>query len=313
MPWIGSTSMFGMLRAASAKLASTSAPSMMSALVRPSLAKFFCKALVLPSFTVALSSTTMPPSLALADSACLRASARTFFGRSMAWLRGVGPNDRPPPRNRLTRAEPWRADPVPFCLYIFLPVRWISARFLTSCVPRWRLASCQTMQRWMRSARGVSPKISSDTVTEPAASPARVVTVSSMSRALLSRFRGGGRRARRNCRRGCALGRRAEFAGFGGILGKRLLDRVPHHDPATLGAGHRSFNQNEAPLDVGLNHAQIEGGDPLDAEMSGHLFVLEGFAGVLTAAGTADRAMRDRDAVRCAQASEVPALHAARK
>ncbi len=78
----------------------------------------------------------MPPSLALAESACLSASARTFLGSSMAWLRGVGPNERPPPRNRLTRAEPWRAEPVPFCRYIFLPVRMISARFLTSWVPR---------------------------------------------------------------------------------------------------------------------------------------------------------------------------------
>src|SRR5262249_30655009 len=109
MPCTGSTSMFGILRAARAKLASSSAPSMISALVSPSLAKLFCSALVLPFFTVAFSSTMMPPSLALADNACLSASARTFLGRSIAWLRGVGPNERPPPRKRLTRAGPWRA------------------------------------------------------------------------------------------------------------------------------------------------------------------------------------------------------------
>src|SRR5947208_13486103 len=63
MPCTGSTSMFGMLRAARAKLVSTSAPSMMSALVSPSLAKLFCSAAVLPSFMLALSSTMMPPSL----------------------------------------------------------------------------------------------------------------------------------------------------------------------------------------------------------------------------------------------------------
>src|SRR5262249_43551788 len=106
----------------------------------PSLAKFFCSAPVLPSFTVAFSSTRMPPSLALADKACLSASARTFFGRSIAWLRGVGPNERPPPRKRLTRAEPWRAGPGPLCRYIFFPVRGISARVFASCVPRRRLA-----------------------------------------------------------------------------------------------------------------------------------------------------------------------------
>src|SRR6188508_1348131 len=75
MPWIGSTSTLGMLRAALAKPTSTSAPSMMSVLLQPSFSKCDASCLVLPSFTVALSSTMMPPSLALADSACLSASA----------------------------------------------------------------------------------------------------------------------------------------------------------------------------------------------------------------------------------------------
>src|SRR5690242_15615418 len=128
MPWIGSTSMFGRLRAASLSPASTSAPSTISALSRPSLAKLALSALVLPPSTAALSTTRMPPSLALADSACLSASARTFLGRPISWLRTTGPNERPPPRNRLARIEPWRAPPVPFWAYIFLPVRQTSAR-----------------------------------------------------------------------------------------------------------------------------------------------------------------------------------------
>ena len=106
MPWTGNTSILGMLRAAWQKFAVTSAPSMISAFTSPSLAKLPCSSLVFPSFTVALSSTMMPPSLALADSTCRNASARTFFGRPISWLRGVGPNERPPPRNRLTRCEP---------------------------------------------------------------------------------------------------------------------------------------------------------------------------------------------------------------
>src|SRR5262245_7516096 len=314
MPWIGSTSMFGMLRAASAKFASTSAPSMMSALVRPSLAKFFCKALVLPSFTVALSSTTIPPSLALADSACLSASARTFFGRSMAWLRGVGPNDRPPPRNRLTRAEPWRAEPVPFCRYIFLPVRWISARFLTSCVPRWRLASCQRTQRCRMSGRGSSPKMASESSIEPASLPSSDMMVSCMSRALLL-----GRRAALGRRRlgrpagGSSRFRQAELAGLGRILRQLLLDRVAQRDPAALGAGHRALDQDQPALDVGLHHLEIERGDALDPHVARHLLVLEGLARILPPTGRADRAVRDRHAVRGAQAAEIPALHAARK
>src|SRR5215813_8456835 len=272
--------MLGMLRAASAKFASTSAPSMISALARPSLLKFSASTLVLPSFTLALSSTMMPPSLALADSACLRASARTFLGRSIAWLRGVGPNERPPPRNRLTRAEPCRAEPVPFWRYIFLPVRWISARFLTSWVPAWRLASCHTTQRCRMSARGSRPKMSSDTVTPPAALPSRVVTFSSISRALL-RFRSW---------RGV---REPELARLRQILRQRLLHGIAHSDPAAVVAGHRALDQDEAALDVGLHHLEIERGDALDTHVAGHLFVLEGLAGILAAAGRAVRAVRD--------------------
>jgi hypothetical protein len=66
--------------------------------------------------------------LALAESACLSASARTFFGSSMAWLRGLGPNTLPPPRHCGTDLSPCRAPPVPFCLYIFLPVTVTSER-----------------------------------------------------------------------------------------------------------------------------------------------------------------------------------------
>src|SRR5882757_9270945 len=61
--------MSGMLRAARRKPASTSAPSMNSAFLRPSLSRCDCNALVLPSVMATLSSTMMPPSLALADRA----------------------------------------------------------------------------------------------------------------------------------------------------------------------------------------------------------------------------------------------------
>src|SRR5215472_16236222 len=232
--------MFGMLRAARAKLASSSAPSMMSALVSPSLAKFFCSAPVLPSFTLAFSSTRMPPSLALADKACLSASARTFFGRSIAWLRGVGPNERPPPRKRLTRAEPWRAEPVPFCRYIFLPVRWISARFLTSCVPRWRLASCQRTQRCKMSALGSRPKIASGRSTDPAALPSRDMILSSMS---LSLALGG--RGRFGVGGGRFCLRQTELAGLGRFLRQPFLHRIAQGDPAALGAWDCALDQDQ--------------------------------------------------------------------
>src|SRR5215470_10112631 len=296
MPWTGSTSMSGMLRAASRKPASISVPSMISAFLRPSLSRCDCSALVLPSAIAALSITMMPPSLALAERACRSASARTFLGRSMAWLRGVGPNERPPPRNRFTLAGPWRAEPVPFCRYIFLPVRLISLRFLTSWVPAWRLASCHTTQRCRMSTRGSRPKMSSETVTPPAALPSTVVTFSSISRALL-RFR-----SRRRVRQ-------PELARLRQILRQRFLHGIAHGDPAAIVAGHRALDQDQATLDVGLHHLEIERGDALDTQVPGHLLVLEGLAGILAAAGRAVRAVRDRHAVGGAKAAEIPPLH----
>src|SRR5580692_2704659 len=216
MPWIGSTSMSGMLRAAEAKPLLSSAPSMISALVRPRPEKWPIRALV------------------LAESACLRASARTFFGRSVACERTTGPKARPPPRNCGTRAEPWRAPPVPFCLYIFLPVRQISARPLALCVPAWRLLSCHCTQRWMISLRGSRPKIPSESCTEPAALPSRVVTFSSISRALLLGRRFGRLLAARDL----------ELAGLGRLLRQRLLHGVAHRNPSALGAGNGAFDQD---------------------------------------------------------------------
>src|SRR4029077_545944 len=264
MPATGSTSIFGMLRAALRTSAPSSVPSMNSAFDTPSLSKWPRKALVLASLTASVSITTIPPSLALADSACLSARARTFFGRPMAWLRVCGPNERPPPRNRLTRAGPWRAEPVPFCRYIFLPVRLISARFLTSWVPRWRLASCQRTQRCRISTRGSRPKIASESSTEPASLPSSDMIFSSMSRALLV-----GGRALAGRRLGVARGHRrigqAELARLGCVLRQLLLHRVPERDPAALGTGHRALDQDQAALDIGLHHLEIERGDAIDA------------------------------------------------
>src|SRR5258707_14829238 len=278
--------MSGILRAACAKLASTAAPSMMSALVNPRLARCCCKALVLPSFTAASWRTMMPPSLALAESACLSASARTFLGRSMAWLRTTGPKERPPPRNRFTRAEPWRADPVPFCRYIFLPVRAISARPLTAWVPRRPLASCQVTPACRMSARASSPKIASGRSTEPAAVPSSIVTFNSMSRPLV---RGRSRRRGRV--------RQPELARHRCILRRRLLDRIAQGDPSALGARHRALDQDEAALDVGHHHLEIERGHAVDAHVTRHLLFLEGLARILAAAGRTVGTVRDRHAV----------------
>src|SRR5580692_4218889 len=157
----------------------------------------------------------------------------------------------------------------------------------------------------MRSVRGSSPKMVSDTVTEPDFLPSSDVIFSSMSRApcVLA---------------DCDRGRRfivgeLELAGLRHALGQLLLHRVAHRDPAALGARHGAFDHDEAARDVGLHDFEIERGHTVHAKMTGHLLVLEGLAGVLAAAGRADGAVRNRYAVARAQAGEIPALHAAGK
>src|SRR3954447_9643417 len=304
MPWIGSTSMFGMLRAAAAKPLCSSAPSMINALVRPRPEKCPVSVLVLASLIATLSTTIRPPSFAFAESAWRSASARTFFGRSWAWLRTTGPKARPPPRNCGTRAEPWRAPPVPFCLYIFLPVRQTSARPCALWVPACRLASCQLTQRWIRSLRGSRPKISSDSSTDPASLPSSVVIFSFISRTLLPGRRFGGSSLF------AAIGD-LELARLRRVLRQRLLHRIAHRDPAALGAGNGAFHQDQAALDIGLYHPQIERGDAVDAHVAGHLLVLEGLARILPSARRTNRTVRHRHAVGGAQAAEIPALDAA--
>src|SRR5579875_2695881 len=270
MPCTGSTSMLGMLRAARRKRGSISVPSTISALSRPSLSNCLASVLVLASLAASLSTTINPPSLALAESACLSASARTFFGKPMAWLRTTGPNALPPPRNCGALAAPWRARPVPFCAYILRVVRFTSPRCLALCVPRWRLANCQRTHRCRISPRGTRPKILSGNSTEPAASPSSVVILTSISGALLPR---GRCLCRRDVRRRRGIGRlrlrlrlrgiEAELARTRGFLGQRLLGGVAHRDPAAFVARHRAANENQAALDVGLHHLEIERRDPL--------------------------------------------------
>src|SRR3984893_9051924 len=149
----------------------------------------------------------------------------------------------------------------------------------------------------MMSLRGSRPKIASESWTEPASLPSRVVTFSSISRAPLL-----GRR----CGLLAAGFRQAELAGLRRFLRQHLLHRVAHRDPAALGAGNGAFDQDQATLDVGLHHAQIERGDAVDAHVAGHLLVLPGLAGVLAAAGRTDRTVRDRHAVGGTQATEIP-------
>src|SRR5512141_1911015 len=156
----------------------------------------------------------------------------------------------------------------------------------------------------MMSLRGSRPNISSESWTEPASLPSRVVTFNSISRALLL-----GRRC--SCL-AAAIGQ-AELARLRRVFRQRLLHGVAHRDPSALGAGNGALDENQAALDVGLHHTQIERGDAIDTHVTGHLLVLEGLAGILTSAGRTDRTMRHRHTVGGAQTAEIPALHAAGK
>src|SRR5438876_1100394 len=139
------------------------------------------------------------------------------------------------------------------------------------------------------SGRGSSPKIASLSSTEPADLPSSVVTLSSMSRPLAARLGHESRRRSRGFRRD-----RTKRARLRRFLRQVLLDRVAHGDPAALRAGNRALDQDEAARDIGLDDLEIERGDPLDAEMTRHLLVLEGLARILPAAGRTVRAMRGR-------------------
>ncbi len=155
----------------------------------------------------------------------------------------------------------------------------------------------------MMSLRGSRPKIASESWTEPASLPSRVVTFNSIYAPSCS---AGGFR-------GLLAAGNLELAGLRSFLRQRLLHGIAHRDPAALGAGNGAFDQDQAALDVGLDDAKVERGDAIDTHVAGHLLVLPGLAGVLTAAGRTDRTVRDRHAVSGAQTAEVPALHAAGK
>src|ERR1700733_650786 len=213
----------------------------------------------------------------------------------------------PTPRGR--RREPWpkarAAAPAPFCLYIFLPVRWISARPSVLCVPAWRLASCQRTMRAIRSVRGSSPNTASLSSSEPAAEPSIDVMSNFMASLSLRRFGRWGAGAR--------FGVNAELAGQRRILRQRFLHRVAHSDPPASVPGHRAFDQNEAALGISAHHAKVLRRHAISSHMAGHLLVLPGLAGILTPAGGPMRTMRDRHAVGGAQPAKVPPLHRPRK
>src|SRR5438034_8576457 len=120
---------------------------------------------------------------------------------------------------------------------------------------------------------GSRPKIASGSSTEPAALPSSETILSSMSGtfglARLVRFS-------RRCFAGAAGAlRQTELAGFGSVCRQSFLHRIAKRDPTALRARHRALDQDEAALDVGLHHLEVESGDTLDAQVPRHFLILE--------------------------------------
>src|SRR5215472_2045668 len=90
-----------------------------------------------------------------------------------------------------------------------------------------------------------------------------------------------------------------------------MLRRIADHHPAALGTRDRALDHDEAAFDIDLRHFEVLRGHVVDAVMAVHLLVLEGPAGILAAARTTQRAVRDRHAVARFETAEVPALHGA--
>src|SRR6185437_7280135 len=156
---------------------------------------------------------------------------------------------------------------------------------------------CQLTMRARMSRRTGRPKISSARSMLPTLLLSRSVTESFMSLPSL-----GGRRGGLSER-----GRERQ------ALRRLALRRIAHQDIAAIGAGHGAFDHDEAALGIALDDAQVLRRHPVVAIVARHLLVLEDLAGILALTGRAVAAMRDRDAVRSAQAAEIVPLHDAGK
>ena len=237
----------------------------------------------------ALSSTISAFDFALEDSACFKASTRTFLGRSCAWLRGTGPKARPPPRNcgRLVVAVTGLARAL---LLINLLVRAVyfapALRLVRAGLPLGQLIADHALQdvrarlecrKLRRSARCFRRRTLEGHHIglhfAPASAPAPAP--------LCSGLRNAPRLRRR--------------------FGQRPLHGIAKQDPAALGAGNSAANEDQPTLYVGANHLQILGGDALVAIWPAIFLPLKVLPGSWRLPVEPWRAVRDRNAMRGAQ------------
>ena len=162
----------------------------------------------------------------------------------------------------------------------------ISARFLTLCVPAWRLASCQRTQRCRMSARGSSPKISSESVDRAgrlAVERGDLEFHVTLPPAGASAARPLGGAAAR-----CAVAGARNLPGFGTSFGSAFFTASRTVIQPPLAPGTAPSTRIRPRSTSVCTTLQIQRGDPLDAHMAGHLLVLERLARILAAAGRTD-------------------------
>src|SRR5207249_1585786 len=81
------------------------------------------------------------------------------------------------------------------------------------------------------------------------------------------------------------------------LLGQGPFNCVLDPDITAGCAGNRTLDQDQASLDIGRDHLQVLRGDPLVAEMAGHLLALEDATRILAVTGRTMAAMRNGDPV----------------
>src|SRR3954451_5867840 len=167
--------------------------------------------------------------------------------------------------------EPWRARPVPFWRYGFLPPPRTSARVFTEAVPCRAAASWPTTTWWISGTLTCTSKTASGSSTLPAVSPAGVSTSTD---AMSGPLRGG----------------------------------LDEHDGA-LGPGQGALDEQQPALGVDRVDGEVHRGLADVAHPAGHLDALEHPAGRRAAADRPGRAVLALDTVRRAQAVESVALH----
>src|SRR2546426_910683 len=127
---------------------------------------------------------------------------------------------------------PWRARPVPFCLYGFLLPPDTSLRVFVEALPWRRFTSCAVTTWWRTATLGVIPNTCSLSSSSSMASPAMLYTVVE----------------------GIAV----------------TSSMLPDDEQATIGTRHRAFDQEQITLTISLNYLQSLRCHTHMAHMTGH-------------------------------------------